>query len=107
MDDNHDDAIKGDMDSWRSEMTSLTGGVIRMKARVDRLYPPKPPENSNYQVLNPLYQRPHTPQNSMPQIQIHHQGNPMPPPQDPLNQNHPIQLREEMVIESEGDEVSF
>ncbi|XP_047261799.1 uncharacterized protein LOC107861801 [Capsicum annuum] len=43
----------------------------------------------------------------MPQIQIHYQGNPMPPPQDPLNQNHPIQLREEMVIESKGDEVSF
>ena len=43
----------------------------------------------------------------MPQIQIHHQGNPMPLPQDPLNQNHPIQLREEMVIELEGKEVGF
>ncbi|KAF3670420.1 hypothetical protein FXO37_08549 [Capsicum annuum] len=78
---NDNDALKSNVDSMRGEIVSLTSGVIRLKARVDRLYPPKPPQNVNHQVPNPLYQRPHTPQNSMPQIQIHHQGNLMPPPQ--------------------------
>ncbi|KAF3635951.1 hypothetical protein FXO38_24406 [Capsicum annuum] len=53
MDDNRD-AIMGDMDSMRSEMTSLMGGVIRMKAGVDRFYPLKPSQNLNHQVLDEM-----------------------------------------------------
>ncbi|KAF3671669.1 Pentatricopeptide repeat-containing protein, chloroplastic [Capsicum annuum] len=93
MDDNQD-AIKGDMDSWRSEMASLTGGVIRMKARVDRFYPPKPPQNSNHQVPNPLDQRPYTPRNPMPQIQTHHQPNLVPLLHTFLNRTQSIQVGE-------------
>lgn len=72
--------IKGDMDAMWSYMASLISGVIRMKARVDKLYPLKTAQNSNHQVPNSYYQRHHTPQYPIRQIQIHHKYNQMCPP---------------------------